>query len=216
MNRLTFRSLIAALGLIALLSLPSIASADGATWTLSGVTFGDWTNVVTVGGNVISSTVIGTGGAASGSFVYDALNNTYSSVTVSTTPWVTSSVPYTPTPDSVAISNASGLGLWDGSSTDLTDISFLFLVFNDPTNPFAGPDPLTNAGGKRSISLTPGDSMEFICLDAGCDIFDERSFTGGEVTGVAVVTPEPAAFSLLAIGLLASLIGSAVRKVVSA
>jgi len=93
----------------------------------------------------------------------------------------------------------------------------LFLVFKDPTNPFAtSNDPLTNAGGQRSISQIAGDSMEFICLDSGCNIFDERSVTGGEVSGVAVVTPEPAAFSLLAIGLLASLIGSAVRKVVSA
>src|SRR5215813_9278566 len=66
MNRLTFRSLIAALGLIALLSLPSVASADGATWTFSGVTFDD-------------------GGTASGSFFYDATNNTYSDINMTTT-----------------------------------------------------------------------------------------------------------------------------------
>src|SRR5262249_23173735 len=150
-----------------------------------------------------------TGGTAAGAFVFDALkgaNGTYSRVNVSTTAWGKSSVPYTPTPDSGAINKSSGLWLWDGSSSrEFTHISFLFLVFNDPTNPFAtSPDPLTNSGGKRSISLISGDSMEFICLDSGCNIFDERSVTGGEVSGVAVVTPEPAAFSLLAIGLLAS------------
>src|SRR6516164_4938531 len=71
MNRLTFRSLIAALGLIVLLSLPSIASADGVTvkWTFSGVSFDDG------------------GGMASGSsFDYNALNNAYSAINITTTP----------------------------------------------------------------------------------------------------------------------------------
>jgi hypothetical protein len=181
------------------------------------VTFGDWTFFPP---GATTGTIIGTGGSASGSFDYLANggNGIYSNVSVSTTPWVTSSVLYTPTPDTVSVNNGSGLGLWDGSSSsDSLNISFLFLVFKDPTNPLApDPDPLTNAGGKRSISLTTGDSMEFICLDSACSTFDERPVTGGGISGVAVVTPEPAAFSLLGIGLLALLIGSAIRKVVSA
>src|SRR5215471_11216438 len=125
MNRLTFRSLIAALGLIVLLSLPSIASADGVTWTLSGVTFGDWTDAF---GNVI-----GTGGTASGSFVFDALAfpvPLYSNISVSTTPWATLLAPTSYTSlTTLANSNSGGLGLQRGSSSDLTDVSFLFLVF---------------------------------------------------------------------------------------
>ena len=205
MKRPTLRILKIALILLVLFGVPSIASADGITWTLNGVTFGDWTTS--------SGATIGTGGSASGSFVFDALNpNTYSDISVSTTPWATLLVPtsYTSlTP--LANSNSTGLGLQtppcsDPSCVDLTNISFLFLVFDDP---------LTNAGGTIPISLVPGDSMEFICLDAGCGTFDARSVTGGEVSGVAVATPEPAASLLLGIGLLALLIATTTRKVVS-
>ena len=49
-----------------MLCLPSIASADGVTWDLSGVTFSD-------------------GGTASGSFVYDAVTNTVSDVDITAT-----------------------------------------------------------------------------------------------------------------------------------
>ena len=51
MNRITFRGLLAVPALLVLLCGPSVASADGITWRLSGVTFAD-------------------GGTASGSFVY--------------------------------------------------------------------------------------------------------------------------------------------------
>jgi hypothetical protein len=210
MKRLTLRILKITLVLLVLFGVPSIASADGITWTLDGVTFGDWTNVATdASGNVIS-TVIGTGGTASGSFVFDALAfpvPLYSNISVSTTTWATLSAPTSyATLTDFANSNSTGLGLQRGSSSDLTNVSFLFLVFNDP---------LTNLGGISPISTIPGDSMELLCLDFACDTFDSRQVTGGEVSGAAVVTPEPAAFSLLGIGLLALLIGSATRKVVS-
>jgi hypothetical protein len=208
MNRLTFRSLIIASVLVVLFSVPSIASADGITWTLDGVTFGDWTNVGTdASGNVIS-TVFGTGGTASGSFVFDALASPvplYSNISVSTTPWVTAAPATYTALTPLFNSNSEGVGFQIGSSSDLTNVSFLFLTFNDP---------LTNGGGKISIS-TISNSMEFICLDQVCDTFDMRSVTGGEVSAAAVATPEPAAFLLLGIGLLALLIGSATRKVVS-
>ncbi|SRR5258708_744923 len=205
MKRLTLRILKIALVLLVLFGVPSIASADGITWTLDGVTFGDWTTS--------SGATIGIGGSTSGSFVFDALNpNTYSDISVSTTPWATLLVPtsYTSlTP--LANSNSTGLGLQtppcsDPSCLDLTNISFLFLVFSNP---------LTNAGGTIPISLLPGDSSELLCLNTACDDFDTRSVASGEVSAVVTPTPEPAAFLLLGIGLLALLIGTATRKVVS-
>jgi hypothetical protein len=193
-----------ALILLVLLGVPSIASADGITWTLDGVTFGDWTTA--------SGVTIGTGGSASGSFVFDPLNpNTYSDISVSTTPWVTLLVPTSYTSlTTIANSNSIGLGLQtppcsDPSCPDLQNISLLFLAFTQP---------LTNAGGTIPIALVP-NSLEFVCLDTGCNTFDMRLVTSGEVSAAAVATPEPAAFLLLGIGLLALLIGSARRKVVS-
>jgi len=206
MKRPTLRILKIAFVLLVLFGAPSIATADGITWTLSGVAFGDWTTA--------SGATIGTGGTASGSFFFDALNpNTYSDISVSTTAWATLLVPtiYTSlTP--LANSNSTGLGLQappcsDPSCPDLTNISFLFLVFSNP---------LTNAGGTVQISLLPSDSVEeLLCLNSGCSDFDVRLVTGGEVSGVATATPEPASFLLLGIGLLALLIGTATRKVVS-
>jgi hypothetical protein len=215
MNRLISRSLITVFALFVLFCVPSIASADGLTWTLMNVTFGDWTNFppgATIG------TVIGTGGTASGSFFYDANPSpigAYGPISVSTTPWATTlSTAYT-TLTPLANSNNGGLGLCSpptcGTASDLTDASFLFLVFND--SPLFN-NSLTNAGGTIPISTIPGDSMEELCLDSGCDSFDVRSVTGGDV--FAVATPEPATFLLLGCGLLALIIGSAMRKVVSA
>lgn len=66
MNPVRIRCLIIASVLLALFSLPPIASADGITWDLVGVTFSD-------------------GGTASGSFVYDATTNTYSDIDITTT-----------------------------------------------------------------------------------------------------------------------------------
>lgn len=207
MNRLTLRIRKIALVLLTLLGVPSLASADGITWTLDGVTFGDWTTSL--------GATIGTGGSASGSFVYDpnnGSNGTYSNISVSTTPWAPLFVATNYTSLSpLANSNSTGLGLQTppcsdpSSCPDLTNISFLFLVFTDP---------LTNAGGTVPISLVP-NSVEFFCLDTGCDAFDMRLVTSGEVSAAAVATPEPKAFLLLGIGLLALLIGSATRKVVS-
>jgi hypothetical protein len=204
MNRLISRSLITVFALFVLFCVPSIASADGLTWTLMNVTFGDWTTE--------SGVTIGTGGSASGTFFYDTTPipiGVYGPISVSTTPWATTlSSPYT-TVTPLANSNNTGLGVCSpptcGTASDLTNASFLFLVFNDS---------LTNLGGKISISTALGDSMEVLCLDSGCDTSDARSVTGGDV--FAVATPEPATFLLLGSGLLALLIVSAMRKVVCA
>jgi hypothetical protein len=204
MNRLISRSLITVFALFVLFCVPSIASADGLTWTLMNVTFGDWTTD--------SGATIGTGGSASGTFSYDATLSplgTYGPISVSTTPWATTlSSPYT-TLTTLANSNSTGLGLCSPptcGTASFTNTSLLFLVFNDP---------LTNAGGTSLISTIPGDSMELFCLNSACDSFDTRSVTGGNVFA-AVATPEPSTLLLFGSGLLALLMWSAIRKVVSA
>ena len=63
MNRLVLRSVFSAVLLLALLSVPSIASADSILWTLTGVTFSD-------------------GATASGSFIFNG--TTFSSIDIST------------------------------------------------------------------------------------------------------------------------------------
>src|SRR6516162_3197331 len=60
MNRLILRSLVAALLLLVLLSVPSIASADSILWTLTNVAF-----------TPIAGTS-GVAGTATGSFDFDA------------------------------------------------------------------------------------------------------------------------------------------------
>jgi hypothetical protein len=215
MNRLISRSLITVFALLVLFCVPSIASADGLTWTLMNVTFGDWTNSL--------GATIGSGGSASGTFFYNAIPSPTGAygplMSISTTPWAptTLSTSYTSlTP--FANSNNSGLGVCSpptcGTATDFTDTAFLFLVFNNPSSTVFN-HPLTNAGGTIPISTIPGDSMELFCLDSGCDSFDARSVTGGKVFA-AVATPEPSTFLLFGSGLLALLVWSAIRKVVSA
>lgn len=184
MKRLTFRILKIALVLLVLFGVPSIASADGITWTLSGLTFDD-------------------GGTASGSFNYDAVTNTYSAINVTTTTGTTlTGATYTSLSD-LASSSDTGL-LFGASSVDLTGISLLMLLFDAP---------LTNSGGIVQVALLPpNDGIEAICTSSDCSTFSSRSVTGGEVIGT-VVTPEPPAISLLSIGLIVLLVTAAIRKV---
>jgi hypothetical protein len=180
MNRLTFRTLITALALFVLFCVPSIASADGITWDLSGVTFDD-------------------GGAASGSFVYDALTNTYSSINIITsTGTAFGGATYT------SLSSAFGsssTGLLVGASGNLTNTALLFLSY--------GAD-LTNSGG--TVSLT--GVGEGTCDNIDCSLNTlQRSITAGQLVGTASVsTPEPSAISLLGLGLVALLAGASIRK----
>src|SRR6202008_1301356 len=117
MNRLIFRSLITAFILVVTFGVPSIASADGVTWTLTA-SFND-------------------GGTASGSFNYDAITNTYSAIDVITTTGTTLLGTTYTTLSYLATDSSTGLTL-GVSSGDITNTSFLFLLFNAP---------LTNAGG---------------------------------------------------------------------
>jgi hypothetical protein len=198
MNRVIFRSLITALVLFVLFCVPSIASADGITWTLSGVTFDD-------------------GGTASGSFVYDALTNTYSSIDITTT--LGSTFP-----------GATYTGLVDSSFTLPSDTG---LILGAPD--FLGPifqlifqDHLTNSGGTvflmngafDPIAVELTGSGEFTCEPPDCSSFTPdppRLVTGGTVSGVpATAVPEPSALSLLSMGLVALLVGAAIGKVTHA
>ncbi len=178
MNRLTFRSLITALVLFVLFCVPSIASADGIAWDLSGVTFDD-------------------GGTASGSFVYDATANTYSSIDIITTLGTAfGGATYTSLSGGFG---SSSTGMLLGASGDLTGTPLLFLFF--------GSD-LTNSGG--TVSLT--GVGEGTCDNTDCSSNTRlRSITAGQVVGT-VSTPEPSALSLLGLGLVGLLAVAAMRK----
>src|SRR5258705_12996304 len=125
MNRLTFRSLIIASVLFVLFSVPSIASADGVTWTFSGLTFDD-------------------GGTASGSFNYDAVAGTYSSIDITTTLGTAfGGATYTGFNALLSPSSTGIILLTDPSLPDLTGTGFFYLLFSAA---------LTNSGGTVPVS----------------------------------------------------------------
>ena len=185
MNQGTFRVATRILVVLVLLCVPSIALADGLSWSLSGVTFDD-------------------GGAASGSFVYDASTNTVSSVNVVTTAGTTFvGATYTGVnPGFAPLSNEIVL-VPNPSLPDLTGTFVLDLYFADSS--------LTNAGGTVSLAGLGG---EYTCADSGCtgpnfDVY--RLMTTGSVVGTPVATPEPSVLLLLGIG-LAVLVGTTKRR----
>ena len=175
MNRKLLPFVILALGVVALLSVPGIASADNVTWDLSGVTFND-------------------GGTATGSFVYNADTNTVSSVDIVTTPGLrfggedyTAVDPgYGPFPDEIVF-------VTSGSLADYTDTPALDLLFD--------PSILTDAGGTIALNLL---SEEAACADATCRMGTEafREVTAGGVSSAVTSTPEPSTLLLLGAGLL--------------
>src|SRR5215469_8441085 len=105
MNRLVLRSVLSAVLLLVLLSLPSIASADSILWTLTGVTFSD-------------------GATASGSFMFDG--TTFSNIDITTSvgnTYMTISPVFT----------SSVTTLWLGSTgSNLTGTALLGLLFDNP------------------------------------------------------------------------------------
>ena len=184
MSKGTFRVATRVLIVLVLFCVPSIALADGVSWSLTGVTFDD-------------------GGAASGSFVYDASTSTVSSVNVVTTSGTTFvGATYTGvnpgfTPLSFDIVLVPNPSLADLTGTFVLDLSFA--------------DSLTNAGGTVSLAGLGG---EYTCADSGCtspnlDVY--RLMTTGSVVGTPVATPEPSVLLLLGVG-LAVLVGASKRR----
>ncbi len=170
-----------------LLALLASASAGAATvtWTLDNVTFGD-------------------GGTATGSFVYDASTNIYSSISI-----VTSASPsWIPTTSygvvdvAPSITNAGQVAFINTASAGaLPDRSFayrLLLKFSSP---------LTDAGGTASLINFP-PSAEMFCVSPSCiPPSTLRQIDAGQVTGTSSVVPVPAAVWLFAsaVGLMVSL-----------
>ena len=163
---------------VALLASAS-AGAATVTWTLDNVIFAD-------------------GGTATGSFVYDASTNIYSSISIvtsATSSWnsttsygVVDVAPSTTTSAQVAFINTADAGA-------LPDRSFayrLLLFFSSP---------LTDAGGTASLIAFP-PSAEMFCVSPSCippGVL--RTIVSGQVTGTAPVVPVPAAAWLFGSGL---------------
>jgi hypothetical protein len=161
MNRLVIRSLFSAVLLLALLSLPSIASADSILWTLSGVTFSD-------------------GATASGSFDYNSATNTFSAIDI-----VTSTGNTYQTLSGPLGGFSSSVGLFLGATSgDLTSTPLLVLFFDNPLFNSGGTvtDPLATG-----LDFGGGEGT---CGDAACGSqTEDRFITGGEATStVAVVS----------------------------
>ena len=166
--------------LVLLFCVPSIASANGITWDLSGVTFSD-------------------GGTASGTFVYDAASNTYSSIGI-----ITAGGPAFGGATYTSLSGvfgSSSTGMLLGASGDLTNTALLFLIFGADLTSSGGTVPLIGVG-------------EGTCDNSNCSASTLlRSITAGDLVGTSTVsTPEPSALSLLGLGLATLLAGAAIRK----
>ena len=149
-----------------LLTCWGTASAIPVQWTLENVTFED-------------------GGAASGSFTYDAATNIYADVDITTTigtirngtyyEYVNFNYPYIDADDIILVNGDSN---WD-----LTGYQTLVLRFAEG---------LTNSGGNVAFALA--SSVEGSCDSPDCNFGSGARFvTSGEVTAV----PIPAAVWLL-------------------
>lgn len=160
MDLTRFRSLAIAASLLVFLCLPSIASADGVTWDLVGVTFGD-------------------GGTASGSFFYDAGTNTVSDINIVTTAGTAfGGATYTGEDPSFGPFSDQLVLVTDPTLLDFTNTPVLDLLL-------AG--SLTNAGGTvglmDAIESSCGDSG---CTTTGVDF---RDITAGELVAVSTPEP---------------------------
>lgn len=168
MARTLFQSLFACIFLLG----PLAGAAASLQWTLDNVIFND-------------------SGVATGSFLYDADTDTYSSISITTTPGSSFGGAY-----------YSGQNLQPGSVTP----SRLVATPVDTATPSLGfvlsfGAPLTNAGG--SVNLTPGFVAFPILFGSGEAIYLGsvlRLVTSGAVT--ATVVPVPAAGPLFLAGLV--------------
>jgi hypothetical protein len=153
-------------------------AATPLVWTLSGVTFND-------------------GGLASGSFVYDAVTNTYSSINVTTT---NGSVRTGATYHFIDAGVSSGALVLAVVTTtgDLTGTPALAFPFTPA---------LSDAGGTVSVL----GAIEVTCGNASCSTATApvRSASAGSVSSSSLPTPTPVpALSTLGAAVLAILIGA--------
>jgi hypothetical protein len=155
-----------ALGVGLSFSLIAPANAVPVTWDLTGVTFND-------------------GGAASGSFVFDASTDTYSSWNITTSPGslVTNSFDYTNVNSALQSAFSGPTSLFVETSGNVDRLLLVFV------------SALTDSGGVVSLR-TSGGGFE---IQLGGD--QSRTISGGSVDSVVSATPLPAALPLFATGL---------------
>lgn len=115
------------------------------------------------------------GGSVSGSFTYDAVTNTYSAISITSTAG-SSTVPAETYSQPDPLSDAQLLYLRvPGDLTGENAIDFSF--------PGLG---LTDAGGTLTITAA---STEFLCSNANCTAVSDSVFLAGQVTSSAPVPP---------------------------
>lgn len=110
---------------VAALLLPSLASADGITWTLEDVALND-------------------GGSVTGSLNYNATTNSYSAIDITSSPGsLLGGTTYTTlTPPFFSTSTLLGVGPSTIPGGNYTDLTFLELFFTNPLTNSGGTDPV--------------------------------------------------------------------------
>jgi hypothetical protein len=153
-------------------AVASTTKANPITWTLTGVTFSS-----------------SGGGGLTGSFVYDADTNTYSSVNLTSINGGSFTFLDTP-PGGFGADSSNQLAVFDSSDADHTDTDFVFLFFANV---------LTDAGGTDRVF----DSGVQVCNNNTCSDGSGLGFgdTGNVVSQAA--TPEPSTgLMVISVGLL--------------
>jgi hypothetical protein len=171
--------------IVLLVLLVGHAAAVPVLWTLDAVFFGD-------------------GGTATGSFVYDATTNTFSSVNITTTAGSLAGAPGAVTfISAAAVSNSNSAVFLTIPAGNPTGTPFLFLTFTSP---------LTNSGGISSLLLDGADLA--LCSNPACSTTNSmgdstflgpaRQISNGHVIGTQIApTPIPSSLILVLSGLFA-------------
>ncbi len=169
------RWVVAVLLAVALLGAGSPSFAAVLQWSLEGVLFSD-------------------GGAATGSFAFDADTGTFSAIAVTTTAGSAFAGATYDASSPTFASTAQSLYLVTEAQADLTGTPLLDLSLLGP---------MTDQGGAIALS---GISAEYACVDSTCVYANPlRSIVAGDVVvypTVVVGVPEPASVALLSTGLL--------------